>query len=637
MDKIGAGAVPVVWTTLENQKQIDPMYAVCCGAAISKGGRIMDSKLYEQKRNELIHLLDQVIAIDEIPSQTRENIESIREKCVTNQFEVVLIGEFQGGKSTTFNAICDGREISPRGVNIKTSACRISAQNLADPKAEEYAEIAWRSDQELLLGMINILEPHLKKVQPDRFLKATPDAMVYGGSGMKGQLETLASAGAEKEEIRPLSLRDPEDRNLIGQALDDEWTALKRNKKGYDSDQTGQLDVLRIASIIHLYLEDPFVRQLTEKGRFNIQELSKLVTFPWDWEKRWMNHSATAFSAEEIAFAFIAGVRCHIHSPNLARLGCVITDCPGLFASRWDTLLARQAMLSADAILYLFGGEKAISQGDIHALNEIRLSQQDHKLFYAINVKGNLSNIKNRIRIENASTLTNRGFDLSPEAIHLYNALLGLCARNGHAALSNRLDNLSREQFIKTGRQIDERFSSEFEIHWKQTASMAIRRMDDFSEGVNCLDEVGLQQVVEFSGLDDLVSAIEETVIAKKAQSVLVHQGGAKAKSALMAIEGNLKSQEKAARKTEDEFHLAVLRARDDLELFQKKVTEIIDELSESNLGYPLACEFEDQVIKAHIPEMSEAITDGFADSLWTLKSFLAGLLPNSQIKIRKN
>lgn len=614
LNSVGASNTKIVWTTLEGQRRIDPIYAVCCGAAISRG-KTMNARIYEDKRNELIDLLGKVTAIDAIPANTRERIQAIRTKCVTDQFEVVLIGEFQGGKSTTFNAICDGREISPRGAMIKTSACKISAENLVDPKAEEYAKIKWRGDQELLLGMINLLYPHLRKAQPERFLEATPEKMIFGSQGNLVQKLGIEGVTDFNCSIAPISLRDEADRKLIDEALQAEWASLKKNKKDYAA---GQLDVLRISSIIFHFINNEEIATLTSKSKVSIHDLEKLVIFPRDWESRWMGYSPQKFAPEEIAFAFIGSIRCHIHSQNLARLGCVITDCPGLFSSRWDTHVARQAMFDADAILYLFGGDKTLSQGDIHALNEIRQARMDHKLFYAINVKGNLTNIKKLIRVENASMLSNRGFEIVPEDMRLYHALLGLCAKNGKGMLENRLDERSQKRFVQTSRQIDERFSEEFQENWRQMVNMSISNMDYLAQGIQDLDHDSLQRVIKFSGLDDLLAAIEETVIAKKARSILVNQGADKARFALEEIEGDLKSQEKAAQKTEAEFHLFVIRARDELESFQKDIRAQIGKIKDESIAVPLAENFENEVILANIPLIAKTSTTGVVKNLLT-------------------
>ena len=81
----------------------------------------------------------------------REELERIKKKSQEDQFEIVLCGEFQGGKSTTFNAICDGRDLSPRGLGgggIKTSAAIISAQNISDENENERAEISYKTKNE---------------------------------------------------------------------------------------------------------------------------------------------------------------------------------------------------------------------------------------------------------------------------------------------------------------------------------------------------------------------------------------------------------------------------------------------------------------------------------------------------------
>ena len=63
--------------------------------------------------------------------------------------ELALIGDFQCGKSTAFNAMCGGRVLSPPGRGVKTSACAITARALQAEGAREHAEWQWRSPEEL--------------------------------------------------------------------------------------------------------------------------------------------------------------------------------------------------------------------------------------------------------------------------------------------------------------------------------------------------------------------------------------------------------------------------------------------------------------------------------------------------------
>lgn len=62
--------------------------------------------------------------------------------------DVVLIGGSQCGKSTLFNSLVGGRELSPCGVGLKTSACIITAIPVV-PEEPERVEIVWRSSEEL--------------------------------------------------------------------------------------------------------------------------------------------------------------------------------------------------------------------------------------------------------------------------------------------------------------------------------------------------------------------------------------------------------------------------------------------------------------------------------------------------------
>lgn len=61
-------------------------------------------------------------------------------------FEIALVGDFQGGKSTTFNALL-GRSLSPCGFGIKTSACAVTARALAENEKKEYAQPIWRTQE----------------------------------------------------------------------------------------------------------------------------------------------------------------------------------------------------------------------------------------------------------------------------------------------------------------------------------------------------------------------------------------------------------------------------------------------------------------------------------------------------------
>ena len=121
----------------------------------------MTPEIYEEKRNELIALLEGILKkATKIPDQSRKELQDTVGKLKRNSFEITLVGEFQGGKSTLFDTILEGREISPRGQGIKTSACKISAQSVPEG-AKEYVNLRWKTDDELMLTMLDIVKANL--------------------------------------------------------------------------------------------------------------------------------------------------------------------------------------------------------------------------------------------------------------------------------------------------------------------------------------------------------------------------------------------------------------------------------------------------------------------------------------------
>lgn len=387
---------------------------------------------------------------------------------------------------------------------------------------------------------------------------------------------------------------------------------LQKGSKNYEQED---LDVLYISSLIAHFVNSPVITGLRKTDRMSVYEVGKLVTFPMDWTARWQTGMAEVFQPEEIAFVFLANVLCFIHSPNLARLGCVITDCPGLFASPWDTEVAQKSMLDADAILYLFGGLKTLNQGDIRALNEIRKVKMEHKLVYTINVMGNLRNIRNNILPENVSKLSSLGFKLSESDIHLYHALLGLCSRNGIPIKEGILDKHSADRFVKLAQTIDEGYGNSAEEVWVTLSDQLIGNID-IKESIERLDLNNVKKVAERSGIDDLFDGIEQTVIKKKAHSILISQGGERASAALSLLEGDLKHKEEVAKQTEAEFEEDVVKAREELERFQERASEIILKLKEPILATPLAENFENTVVLSNVSQIAESATEAIVNNL---------------------
>ena len=583
----------------------------------------MTPENYSARRDELLSELQEILKIEGLPDKTAKELKAVSRKLVSNVFNIVLIGEFQGGKSTTFNSICDGREISPRGAMIKTSACKISAQNLPDPDAAEYAILEWKQESELIETIRKIIAPYLREKAPARF----------------GNLQ-------DSEISNELHLTDEGDVRLIKACLDDEWERYSASPADYDPDGEGNLDILYIASLIvencaRQDFRDKLVGKANDNGdvepirtRISIPELAKYVVFPKEWNRRWeqKQKAATAFLPDEVAFAFLGSVMCYLHSPNLARLGCVVTDCPGLFASPWDTRVAWEAMVESDAILYLIGGDKAMSNKDLKALKQIRSTKQDHKLFFAVNARIKKDLLISKILPANVGFLHNAGFpDVNESNIYVFHSLLGLCSRNGVAIKNHELDDVSLERFVRVAHYADDTYPEDAAALWPLLVEDRLRDYLSRAEFANkdiYLDDI--TALGDVSGMNALLNVIENTVVLKKAEALLVSGGSKPINEAMVLLEGELRNQESLATKNKDKFAEEERKAREILNAFAKEATTEIDTIIEPRWANGLSYDFFDNVILSNADELADRVSGQFADNVLSFNNLLTALNKNA-------
>ena len=68
--------------------------------------KTMTPDVYETKRNDLIVLIENILkSATKLPAKSRKELEETVKKLKRNSFEIVLVGEFQGGKSTLFDTV----------------------------------------------------------------------------------------------------------------------------------------------------------------------------------------------------------------------------------------------------------------------------------------------------------------------------------------------------------------------------------------------------------------------------------------------------------------------------------------------------------------------------------------------------
>lgn len=553
----------------------------------------MTSAIYSELRDELVKILGKVIEIKSLRPDKKAGFEAIRKKCMEDQFNIVLVGEFQGGKSTTFNTFCDGREISPRGALVKTSACRLTARHISDPDQNEYATVCWKTGRELILNMEDILSAHID-------LRQDLNVVLLPGD----ELKTLSDV---------LSFDNSKHLKMMDAAIEKEWEIYQSDKGRYSPET---LDVLRIATLILRFAQHEEIQKLRSKALFSIDAISRLIVFPPEWEIKWEKGSQAPFTANDAVFAFIGSIDCYIHSPNLARLGCSITDCPGLFASKWDTQVAIDTIPRSDAVIYLLRGDKAIGTEETKALREIKKMPATHqKLFYAINMKSSRPIIDNSIVPHDVAVIRSIGLPVEDAKIHRYHALLAFLAEFGTLYLNGQSEAASVATFSAMARRM---LGSQFPVDqaWTMLANQQLIMSCIPPQTVGHLDSESIEKIRKASGFRSLFDAVEDLIIKNKSESILITNGAEKAVYALTEIGNILKNREDEATENVAQREAELEEAKNKLEEFQREAKKIVEESFKDKIYELLSRDFHDEVILDTTEEISQKIAQKISKKL---------------------
>ena len=506
---------------------------------------------YTEFRDELVGIIDEFVTHKaEVDPQGKsiQQLSSVRKRLMESQFEIALIGEFQGGKSTTFNALCGGREISPRGLGtggVKTSAAVITAQNIAGNETRngmnEWAEITWLTKPTLQSRIAYALNLEDKGVLPS-----------------VAELETAAKVA---------------------------W-------KNLSADDDDVRDMLQVATLQLRLLKSKEFDSIIQRNLVAIDEFQKYVQFPKNWEMRWGEKGYDAdFTIEESLFAALDSILVRIHSEYLQRLGCRITDCPGLFVSKWDTERALEVMSRSNAVWYLLNGNKEMGKEQKRVLQSIRQGGWHPKCFFTLNVKGDESSTDAILRA-NVAKIKNAGFNVE-NRVFKYNAAVAFrlaqleCIASGKFGKRD-VDCLAVESVNRKNSYTD--LSKKFSTDNGPERIKAVRQLiynvlvpTGFSDPDHfTMTDAELGADLEaFAGLKNIVRSLERHVISHGAASILLGDkgklqtdgairysgsGAELCKQVLEILRGDKKAEEAAAKRDfaeaqkkwkEDEYRFA--------------------------------------------------------------------------------
>ena len=588
----------------------------------------MSPAVYQQKRDELAKLLD--YCVDTIDGLAKEHeelqrpdiarhceaLKRIRTKVYEDQFKIALIAKFQGGKSTTFNALAGGLPLSPMGDGaIKTSACICRAWNSTDA-AQRGATIVWRTDEELLLTVMDLLRDQLIKLDSDRFNGKDANVMA-----------------------KEINLANCADRELLDKAVKAEVAEYLTNKSGYTSGTcavsggkihvfgSDKVNLLLIAVIISRYYGDQEIEQLKQQS-FTSDTAGALLRFPADFT---INTDAffkeeekkEVFQPRELAFAFIKDVQMRLESENLAHLGIGITDCPGLSASAYDSRIALDVIGESDAVWYLLDG-CSIGASELDEIKKAHASAFG-KIFFTVNLKSGVNaarmHIVEKIIPHQKEQLRQQGVEVTLNPYHAflaYLAMAGLALKEGNAAetTKNDLTQKARDMGISADTPANA---------WAMLVEEMLHRLkvpakQQFVEMKKKLSPEGIALVRKASELDAILVQIEGYVIEHKAACILVDGGVMRAVQAVEdGIEKPLKALEEDAEKNVDDCKEKYDVMEAELKRFHKESQANLLGLDSKDPDRALAEDVIEEVILKAIPDAAASaapkVTDKF--SLW--------------------
>ncbi len=542
----------------------------------------MTPRRFAAFRNILIELLDAArsLSVADPADPALPGIGGIIERVRENRFEIALVGEFQGGKSTTFNALCDGRSLAPTGTGIKTSGCLLSVRHLSNPTAPERAEITWREPGELVAAISDWLLPHLKSTDRGRFSDLGPH-----------QLET------------ELDLDAGSDRLLLESAVEREW-ALRdaAGRSGSRDARSAQhLDTLRMAALVAAYHGAPELADQRGRSTVSLTEAARIAGCPEDWESRWAARDPRRFTLDEVRFAFVRRIRLRIHSPNLARLGCVLTDCPGLLAARWDSRVAREAVARADAVIYVADGGRPLKDSDLTALGMIRDHGLEEKLFLGWNLRGVSRDGGRRLMAGGLELLKSRGWTIPMDRVAPFHARLAF-----QAARWRRLETASLPASTR------DRDGCRDEI--KQFLAVL--------DGQDRLRD-GATDAIRAGGLEPLIEMVETEVVRRGARTILVDGGARVLDDFLGAIERRLADTERIAGSREREIREEIAAAEAGLRRFIGDCSGAIRHLTDDAPDDALADDLWARIV-ARRDAVTETIVRRFTAELRGLRKLTA-------------
>lgn len=567
-----------------------------------------------------------------------DELGAVKAKLAEGQFRIALFAGFQCGKSTTFDALLGGQEISPRGQLVATSSAILYGMHTDDPALQGKAEIEWKDKRALL----TILPPTILER-----LAEIPALKVR----MKG-VHTIV----QLSEV--FDLDNPQDLRYLREACAKEWQRYLSNRGAYDKDEIGLISMLRVSVLMLAKYDRPAIKAMRENPnkRYSVEEVDRFVRFPTRWEGRSVQEKQD-FSDEEALFVFVKRVRCYVNAPALKKIDCTLVDCPGLGASEYDKQVATEEIRDCDVVWFLLGdGRKDIGEDELRNIRT-GIKLKPNGLIFTMNVTEAKDNLVQNVAPSTCAKI-NRDVDksgklnLEPDDITFYHARLALSAEQACRLCDGTLTQASQKAIVENAKRA---LNAKAELTVAKALDGVARRHDlgkvvPFEEESRIqtfsffsekgLNEDNVKWVRELSGLDALIDRIHAIVMRDKAEIILKTNGFDRVQVAFKAFEakvtGLLDDLAKSKQEAEAKYEAQEKRISALGNAMQEALNS--DELDIGDLAERLRREFVSEVLNPSRDETLAAI-ERRADTLMglsdnELQNAIGGLLNDS---IRNN
>ncbi len=546
----------------------------------------MNITQYNKKRDELSFLLQDVInCLEKIDSQyekldmsslkkTKEEIAAIRKKVYEDIYKIVLVAKFQGGKSTSFNAITGGSCISPMGNGaIKCSAAPVMAKSVL----------------------------------------SSADAKVTVYMRNKTELSELLSAGGFDD----VDLDSIESVEYAKTEWQEKFIIWQDNRDLFKDD--GERDMFFVSGFILEYFMHPTIQEYVKKQSFEVSigDIGQFAKFPDGYMLKYSHNGPRAFTVEEALYAFVCKVDAHVQSQEMSKIGASFVDAPGLFANAYDTNVTRAELSDASAVWYLLGGTAPGSE-ELRAIKEC-YELSNGRLFISANFKGNRVALPVWLKDSLPSIEAVVNGIIKNVKIQPYHALLALLYTQGEYFVTNGkwLDDSIKEFLIKQCEDlgIPNPDAWPSEKCWKKLVKVCINQMypaglDEFDDLSDSLSTEGTAIIRRECNWDGTVEAIREFVVNSKSKSILITDTSQKALALIHDLKKLLKRREDDANRSFEESYADYISAERKLNEFMEFCKGSIEEQFEGDSGVhidsKLAMDVYDYVYEKSIPEITD-------------------------------